>query len=207
SNKTLAVLLLVAVVASLASTWLLLLQRSGLETITGRQSSAGTAQLTVETAASISFVVNTVDWGTGRVNTTGGNQVCNLTTETTNVNTQCIGFNQVSTPFQIENDGSTNISVKLASNKNNTEFIGGDPTLVKFQYRVINNESSSCETGLLAGGYREVNITSPGTLICGKLLFDNTKDSLAVHINITIPYDAPATAKTATLTATGATVV
>ncbi|MBI4451749.1 hypothetical protein HY642_07280 [Candidatus Woesearchaeota archaeon] len=205
SNKALAFLTVMVIAITLTGS-IAVMRNAGLTVITGRQSSTGTAQFTLQNAASIRFAVNSVNWGTGRVNTTGGNDRCTLTTETTNDNTKCVSFTTVSVPFQIENDGSTNISVKLASDKNNTEFIGGDATIVAFLYRVANNESSSCEAGLLSGGYRAVNVTSPGTLICGKLLFVEASDSLAVHINITIPQDAPSGAKTATLTATGSTV-
>jgi hypothetical protein len=219
SNKALASLLVAAIVLSVGGTWLIVKQNPGFS-ITGLQFATdfGSALLTVNTVGAIKFVVNTTNFGTGRVNTTAGNQACILDTKGTNQLSKCINFTTVTQGFTLENDGSANATIQLYFSNNASGFLGGDATIGKYRYNVSNNETNSCRnstggTGCISGenctyaplAWSDVNITNPGTTICQKLLFNDGNDSLLVDINITIPYDAPAGAKLSTLTATATT--
>jgi parallel beta-helix repeat protein len=166
--------------------------------------SQGEVMIGVQTIASLLFAINTVNWGVGNVNQSGGNINCVLDTEGSNVPSKCINFTTVTQPFVIENDGSNNLSVQLTFSKNATQFIGGSSPL--FRYRVASNESGSCTEAPSPANYTDVNTTSPGTLVCTNMPFLNNVDTLAVHINITIPFDASPGTKTAIVTATGTTV-
>jgi len=220
SNKQLATMLVVAIVISLGGTWAVLQKSSDLRSITGLQSSSdtGTAQLTIETIGAIRFAVDTVNFGSGRINTSAGNQRCILDTKGTNNSAQCINFTAVTAGFQLENDGTANASVQLSFSNDADGFLGGDPTINEYRYNVSQNETNSCRnstggTGCAAGinctvapvSWSDVNTTAPGTTICPKLLFSDLSDSILVDINLTLPYDTPAGAKQSTLTATATT--
>jgi len=188
---------------------LLLLGATFVSTTTGEQA-AGTVVISVQATASLKFALNTVDFGIGFVNTTGGNQVCVLDTEGTNSNTRCINFTTVTQGFVLENDGNINLTVDLLSNKNASVFIGGNSTLSAFRWKVSQNETGSCGNITFASSYVDVNTTSPGTRICntfsggiGGFNSRDTNDSLRIDLNITIPYDALAGTRNATITATG----
>jgi hypothetical protein len=208
SNKSLATLLIVAIVVSIGGTWLVLNKAPGLLEITGLQSSSdtGTAQLTIETVGAIRFAVDTVNWSTGRVNTTNGNDRCILDTEGTNDGNRCINFTTVNAGFQLENDGSQNASIQLAFSNDADGFIGGSAGVNEYRYKPVANETNSCGDQLLAPIWYEVNTTTPGDVICGTLDFQDGSDSIELDINITIPNDATAGTKSSTLTATATTV-
>ncbi|GEM_PF-1065438 len=183
--------------------------------ITGYQtgSANATVQFTIQQVASLRFAIDTVNFGTGFVNTSGGNTVCILDTNGTNDPARCRNFTTVTQGLVLENDGLVNLTVSLVSNKNDTAFIGGNDTLNAFTWRVAQNESNSC--GNLTGptSFVDVNTTSPGTLICnifsgnfGGFNFQDDRDTLLIDVNISIPYDATAGPKNATLTATGTAV-
>ncbi|MBI4150512.1 hypothetical protein HY492_00120 [Candidatus Woesearchaeota archaeon] len=237
SNKSLATLLIVALVVSIGGTWLVIDRAPGILQITGAPSTdTGTATVTIESTASVRFAVNAINFGTGKVNTTGGNTICILDSNGTNSSTQCINFTQQNGNLTLENDGSTNVTVQLVSNVAAAAFFGGTASLAQFRYAVQDNESMSCRNGTGGGsmaissdaagnctaggaaggtlsnctfspqGWTDVNVTAPGSTICQKLLYNNTDDSIGIEVNLTIPFDAPAGTKTATFTATATTV-
>jgi len=130
----------------------------------------------------------------------------------------------------LENDGSQNASVQLSFSNDADTFIGGDSGINDYRFVVSQNgtqENGSCTNS--TGGYGEPvgtcttnaddstclvgptgwaapNTTSPGNIICQKLLPDNANDSILVGVNITIPFNAPSGAKSSTLTATATSV-
>ena len=204
SNKTLAMFLVAAIAVSLFGT-LFSLNRLGSLGATGYATSAnGTAIVVVNTSTSIKYVVATINWGSGLVNTTAGYLNCTLATDAANT-AGCIGFNTVSQGFILENDGNTVAAVTLSSNRTAAQFIGGtsDGGGPLFRYKVANNgtESSSCGSPNPAA-YTDVNVTAPGTLICSALNYSDTQDSLEVDIYVNIPYTALGGQKIAGLQAT-----
>ncbi len=212
SNNALATLAVAALIVSVAGTMLAVSRGPA---FTGFQtgSSNATVQFTLQQVASIRFAIATVNFGTGFVNTSAGNTICILDTNGTNDPAKCRNFTTVTQGLVLENDGTINVTVSLVSNKNDTAFIGGNDTLNAFRWRVAQNESNSC--GNLTGPttFVDVNTTAPGTLICnifstgnGGFNFLDAQDTLLIDVNITIPYDALAGPKNATLTATGTAV-
>jgi len=207
SNKTLAWLLVGAIVVSLIGTFTSInrLQRIS---ISGAATSSDTGNATVyiNTTASLIFSVATVDWGTGYVNTTAGEHNCTMMTDGTANSDGCVGFNTVTQGLVIENNGNKNFStVQLKSDENASGFIGGgdaaDAPSPEFQWKISQNETGSCGT-IHDTTWTDVNTTNPGTVICNNFHFEDTNDSIRVDLRIVIPYDA-AGDKIATLTATG----
>ena len=228
SNKTLAVLLIVAIALSLGGTLVSLNRISSIArgpAITGYVSSmfnTGTTNVTIQTTASLRFAVNLLDFGKGAVNTTAGNTLCSIASSTAGgtkaANTQCINFTAVGSIYslQLENDGDMNLTVNMSADKNATNFIGGGASgAEQFLWTVGNNETNSCNniTGPGTGNWSNMNTTS--MLVCstgygaamGGLGFITTQNSLAININLTIPSDSTKTTSNnlATITATGTT--
>ena len=224
SNKTVVMLLIATVVVSLGGAYISLnavnnkLSGIGVGPITGFATVPnGTATLTVSLVSSIQFSSPTVAFGTGSINTTLGN--CTLSTTNANNGAGCVDFSEVGNGFTIENDGNTNLSVTLSASANAATFIGDGASL--FLWNVTVNESGSCVNatgsrlavqpnttdagcdGIACGGIFE-SVSTTAKNICPSLLFDDASDALNIDINVSIPVTAPAGAKSATLTITGA---
>lgn len=203
SNKTLALLLLVAISISIFGT-LNTLSRFGETGITGRVVSdniTGKTNFTISSQLSIRFVQNVVDFGSGYVN--GSHTTCVMGTNSTQVApgdtmhaaSGCVDFNRPSGNLTIENDGNLLANVSLNFTRNATDLIGG--TNPSFKYKVINSEASSC--GNIRNGssfievdgiadYKETSIS--GVRICDTLEFDNAGDTVEVGFWLTVPQDS-----------------
>jgi len=155
----------------------------------------GSAGLTISGTTEVSFTTASANWGGGYV--TVGGTTCTLDTE--NTTTGCTNFTAVNAPLVIENIGSRDVILELASNKDVATFIGG--TGSTFKWKMTDGEPSSC-TGITPVGYANVNTTSPGTQVCSSFDATDGSDTLEVDLQIVIPSDATAAAKTATITAT-----
>ncbi len=225
SNRTIMALLIATVVVSLGGTYISLsavnnkLTSIGLVPITGfAVIPNATATVTVNTISSIKFSQASVAFSTGSVNTASGFNNCTLST-TSASNSGCTDFSEVSTPFTIENDGNTNLSVELRSNATATTFIGSGAL---FLWNVSVNESGSCvnasgtdrtavqpNTSVGCGGTTNAcgsifeSVSTSNKNICPSLLYNDASDSLNIDINISIPYDAPTGTKIAGIIVTG----
>lgn len=196
SNRSLAVLLVVAIVVSIGGTFMSLSKLNQAPTAiyidsgspTGYATNpSGNTTVTITTSSELTFTVGTIAFGSGFTNTSALNY-CNITSRTADPTTQhyeyCTNFNDINTPLVLENTGNTNFSIHLLSNTSAADFIGGGmgggPL---FQYRL---EPQSTDTGRggsdddgaasCEGGWRDqesyvdVNTSttgSQGTLICG----------------------------------------
>ena len=125
SNKTLATLLVVAIVISLAGTFFAMRGVSQVTNyITGAQSSSdsGTAQVNISESLSIVLTQDSVDFGTGqRNNDLAVGSECNITSNASQPscwNTSGAGGSWGTTgggpgDFTLENDGNVNVSTIL----------------------------------------------------------------------------------------------
>ena len=225
SNKTLALLLFVAIVASLFSLFVSLNKITSLREfsgITGFVTPNATANVTINAIASMYFSDNSIDFGGGYVNGT----VCEISTLGENspngLNGNAGGgynFSVVQQGFVLENTGSANLSVQLMSNKNAEDFIGHASAV--FEWNVTQGEASSClnATGTtinlpwinISGAPFEAvdkaTSQAEAKVICQNFQYVDASDTLNISINISIPQGAPAGAKTAEITAIGTTFV
>ncbi len=203
SNKTLAMLLVAAIAVSLFGTIFSLNRLESFGTTGFATQANGTASVYVNTTTSIIFNVSTINWGTGYVNTSGGYVNCTMATDAAH-SAGCSGFTTVSNGFILENDGNTNATVSLYANATAVQFIGGSsgggPL---FQYKVSNNEATSCSSPA-PSSYTDVNVTPPGTTICPSTTFDfnNSKDTMEIEVMINIPDNSLSGQRAATFTAT-----
>jgi hypothetical protein len=203
SNKTLAVLLIVAIAISLGGTLVslnrLAVLRLGGGGITGYASASGTGttNISISSSASIKFAINTLDFGPGAVNNSGSNTICSLASGkgggSKDTSARCINFTAAASleSLQIENDGTVNLTVNLTSDHAAAAFIGGPSGLQLFRLSCANNETNACASPV-PGGWATIN-SSGQMVLCGSaggLGFITTANSLTLNINVTVPYDS-----------------
>ncbi len=167
----------------------------------------GTANLTVESSAAINFTIQSINFRSGKVNF--GQQNATINTAWGNVSNGNWTAND--TGFNVENIGNTNVSLQLVTGKNATQFLGGTgPT---YKYNVTDLGSRSCMNTTFGGDmvyakgvFRNVNITSPGDMICSVFTFVDANDTIRIDLELVVPSDSFTGALTDTLTATATTV-
>ncbi|PIN85946.1 hypothetical protein COV19_07050 [Candidatus Woesearchaeota archaeon CG10_big_fil_rev_8_21_14_0_10_44_13] len=208
SNRTLALLLVFAIVFSLGGT-LLALGKMGKLRITGMVTNVteGNVNATVTSRVALNLTVASVDFGTGYVGMGCNN--CTIDTQGgSNGAGCCVGFSTSQVGLVIENTGNTYIQVDANFTKNASQFIGGDLTRANFSILIVDNETQSCLTlgSTWSGGYAPVPTYNSGEsagLICDVLSPDQANDTIRVHVNITIPDNAPAGSKNTSVIITG----
>ena len=209
SNRTLALLLVTAIVVSLGATVYTLNVMSGVRLPTGRAGSeAGEVNLTVESAISILLWNNTIDFGYGFVNTSSpkDTQTCagyaNLSIRwASGANTyydenDCwtsftAGHPTTPThPFTIENEGNQNVTLTVLGPLP-ISFFNDDVDLTNasnynLSFAGENMELDACSTGLTTA-WTTFNGTQQD--VCGNSRYSyiSGADDLAVNIKVLIP--------------------
>jgi len=205
SNRTLAILLVTAIVVSLGATVSTLNRLS--TGASGRAiSDMGDVQLIISSTVSIRLLNDSIDFGSGYVNDT-----CDITSGAVNNATLTAGatyddtnadncwLEAVETPtsLHIENDGNSNVTLKVLGPTNETFFTGTDsiaydgsnPYALQFQAR--NYEADSCTStgGNLLDSW--IDFGGVNRTICTNFQYTGV-DELAIDIRAIIPVDLPA---------------
>ena len=205
SNKTLAWLVIAAVIVSFAGTLTSLYELNSISN-SGYAVSNDTATASVDVSQSVilRYAINTIDFGSGSVNTSGNYHQCVLGLNVSGPISKdgCEGFNSTGTPFVLENAGTGNLNVTLNFTENATTFLGGTPALAWFRYTVSNNESNSCVGTLSSQGWTDV-VRGSVTNICTNLSWSDSSDTLKIGINISIPEDSTKGARAVSIIAQG----
>ncbi len=203
SNKTIAALLVVAMVLSLSGTFFSLNKLNMLQKgVTGYATAYNdnaTATLSLASVTSITYTTNAVDWGTGSVDTSNGFTECNLTTSGLAAYSGCLNFNAQPAPLVLENDGTVNVKVNITANETPSSWIGG--TNPGFYFVGSDNEAGSCDatTGNLVT--TETALSTTEVTLCANLSYDNANDALNLDLKAQVPYDAPTGSKIVKVTA------
>lgn len=167
--------------------------------ITGEATDTGEANLTILSAASIEFTVNSIEWGAGAVYE-------NSTNATLNSEGVVMGGNwtAVSEALKLQNNGNTDVSLTITTSNIASTFIGGSAAGgPSYKLRVSNNETGSCGLPLNStnlGIYTEATGSAQST--CGNFTFGNSNDLLDIDVEIRIPEDALPGTKSSVITAT-----
>jgi hypothetical protein len=202
------VLTIVAVFAIAFAAFNLIITLDKVGKLTGYAGQFGNATLTVSQIVNVSFqpTADANTWGSGSVNS--GQYAVLWNNGTVRQGTWA---SATTSPLIIENYGDVNATVNLTSNVSAATFIGGgNPVLPApfFRWKVNNSEANSCG-GVLGVGASYVDIAagSPVT-ICNNLSSFGypTRNSLAVHLELDIPSNAPGGGKAALLTLTAASI-
>ena len=203
SNRTLALLLVGAIVVSLATTIysLNIIDKFKGIPLTGRATTdAGNVSVNILSTISIVLKSDTINFGSGYVNDT--NPACNNATlnagqtyndtndpdTITGTSPYCwTNYSAKPTSLDLENDGNVNVSIDVTG-PNATVFFHFLPSttpMYNFTWRARQNESSSCESGLQTS-YREFNHTSP-IRVCDRLQNQGVSDTIAIDVQLIIP--------------------
>lgn len=184
-TNTLALLLVVAIVVSLAATTLSLhrLRAATLADITGAVT--GTTSVVITNVTSISLPNSTVAFG-------------DITIGTTNSTSD-----NVPLPFQVRNDGSVPVNVTINAS---AIFTGNARNASSYRFVCRADEGPNCPTGS-AASLTDMP-TANDTLLNRTAVFNlpsiDNNDSRFVDIEVRIPSDEPGGSKSSTVTFTAA---
>ena len=203
SNKTLATLLVAAIVVSLGGTWLVLNTEYG-ATGFSTDATSGTAQVTVTGTASLTIVDNLIDFSNGSV--TADSAYCEMTSGyngTTGLRGNCTWV-VVSDQFVVENTGNANLSIDIKSDLNETVWLGKSGAETFYAVAWNTSDVVSCVSGGINDTWTELN-TSDG-LVCTNMGYGLDDSALQVDLNITIPTGTEPGQKNVTVTFTGTSI-
>ena len=191
SNKTLAMLLVAAIVVSLGGTLVSLNKLSRFNTagITGLASASGEANLTISETVSITLLDGKIEFGSGIVNTTLAAQNATLISNHTNAFPRGTWDWTAADTFVIQNNGNIEANVSVYA-EDPTSWIGG--TLPNAWFAVSGGEggiAASC-TGDPQTTWDALNNTINET-VCSELEYDPANRELNVSVKVQVPFDAP----------------
>ncbi len=199
SNKTLAILLIGAIVISLGGTLISLnrLARIRIPTITGLATTdEATVTLEITGLAEVNFTTAAINWGAGTV--VSGTRTCTLTTYNASgdsLHENCSTFSPADGGgnLVLENIGNKNVTLDLHTGKTASNFIGG--TGPEYQWNISESEEGSCGADsweITQGAWQTAATTN--TTICnssnGGFLTDDGHDELIIDVRVVIPNDA-----------------
>ena len=189
SNKTIVLLLALAIVISLGGTFISLnkLSKLGVPLITGMGSSgSGRVNLSIEQAISIKVLGN-VSFGSGYTNTSSTYAILESNDTKAQNGTWNWGHN---VDFTVENDGTVAIELNLTPTKDANGLIGG--TNPKYQYAYTWNETPNtcyekCPDGNKYKNFTDFTIVE--NCLCYNLSYVDSRDQLNVSIRLQIPVE------------------
>ncbi len=214
SNRTLAVLLVVAMVVSVGGALINISKLTELTRIisfppiSGFVTTLGTVNMTLTSNVEINLSTYQVEFGPGYVS--GGQDAARLNTTDSwrgKENwTNATNYNFNPSNITIENTGNRNASVNFTSDRAAAAFIGGgvgaipDPS---FQYKGTNKNSGSCSTQTagvnLTAVYTEIS-SSVANDVCKCMRFEDGNDEIYLDVQVIVPQDSPIGQHNATLT-------
>ena len=197
SNKTLAALLVVAIVVSIAGTMVSIQRLSKLGVSGFATSGTGIANLTISSSRSIT-VYNNIDFGAGYAD---DGTTCTMESNATAPETNCngdpsaaIGWDDrpLSTQyFIINNSGNINTNVTFNASQDATEWIGNYPGVGAWLGgHEDSNAPGAC--GNLATDYQVLSTGEPKYLCNGTgLNWVDGSDTILAAVKVAIPSDVP----------------
>ena len=218
SNKTLAWLVVAAIVVSIFGTTLSIMNISGRGPAGYLTSNdTGQASVTVSQAVVLRFVAgnNTVAFGSGAINTSGGYTLCNLminnSAGTGGTLVGCNGFTTSPGALMLENVGTSNLNVTLNFSKNDTDFLPatGGRSGIYFKYTVGNGTDGKggCKGGTqnatVWGGWTDVGVPNTTVNVCGNLSWITNANRLLIGLNISVNPNITTALQTVTILAQG----
>ncbi len=219
SNKTLAWLVIAAIVVSIFGTTLSLINFTG-ENSAGYATSNTTGEAKVLVSSSVvlrfSPTANSTDFGSGQINTAGGYSSCVLGINTTNTvaptaSAGCIGFATTTTGLILENVGTTNLNVTLNFSSNETDFLRTNSLTGNgsrwLRYTVFNTTANGgCywPNASMWGVWFDVGVPNTTTVICQNLTTSGSGNyRMLIGLNISMNENITNTQKTLTIRAQG----
>jgi hypothetical protein len=191
SNKTLASLLVLAIVASLGGTLLVLNQEAPVFLTGFATTQTGNVTVNVTQVTAIQLNVAEIDFGQISVDDTVGS-TCTVNTNGGTASAACNNNSAIPTNgLQIENTGNVDADILFNStNSTVTLFLGSEAAAANGQYNVsVNNfEASSCNNfGFLASADNSSAVSSVDEQNICELNFEDANDVVEVDVQLVIP--------------------
>lgn len=174
--------------------------------LTGYTGSSGFVNVTVSAVISINFSQDAIVWGVGSI-TPGNNNASLLTVNGGSTVARGNWSTSGIIPLALQNIGSVNVSLKIASDKNETGLFGGaTPGHRAYLLNFTQGDTAAClnDTINLRDWY-SANATSPGTKVCSQFGFLTSSKQLNISVYLAVPYDGTTGVLNSILTATAAT--
>jgi len=195
SNRSLALLLVAAIVISLGGTMLSLTKLNDLSGITG-MALTGSGQVNVSVEQNASCTVDTnVNFGSGQP------QAIVIDTDTANSG----GFNDCSANADttcggiiVNNTGNRLLNVTFSSTKDGSEFLGGTSLDNQFQYKIDDAEIENNACGD-PGSSSYTNVPTTATKLCNILNYTTDRNTILMDFQVEIKPDTPPGTKTTTI--------
>lgn len=173
TNKTLALLLVAAIVVSLGGT-MISLEKLGQISITGKATTSGTATIEINSTYIVDLTDNTIDFGSGSL--AEGVYDCRIYSENgTEVPADCWSGSVTDNKFEWENLGSDTMFVDLQSNASHSDYIGGDSAELAFK--------CYAETGSGTAGYTNIALAD-NPYDCASSVTTGNNGSTVMYVNV-----------------------
>ncbi|MBR9706252.1 hypothetical protein GOV14_04405 [Candidatus Pacearchaeota archaeon] len=163
------------------------------QVIHGRLTLDGEINLTIEGFVGITVNRDSIVWGNGSVNVTGGYQNATLYTQRDDDGVVLQGnwSGANAKGLILENIGSVNATIYLMAGKDAHAFFSSSSNSnEEYKWNITNKETGSCNGGITKNVWIDVNTSSPGTIICDEFDVVTTRDEIYIDLLITVPYDA-----------------
>jgi hypothetical protein len=224
-NNTLLIIAVIAVIVAVAALLITYSNQYALSRILLSPTGTGTTSVNIASKADISFIADSINWGSGAVllgqgsdtlNTDQSNVAPDVSTKgywnrNPNLPVAGDGGDGRTNGLVVRNDGNAAVSLSLYSDKLAMGFIGGGTGTIpdpEFGFKVRNNETSSCTGGTYGWGtdWESFSLSGNPKSICNNLASSDIMDEVEIHIHILIPEDASSGDKIATITGTAVAV-
>lgn len=200
NNKTLFTLAVIVILIALVNIGITFYKFGGFDRLTGRATDAGSANLSIQSVATVNFTTAIINWGDGAVVEDAGHALL----DSTNGTVEDGNWTPNSAGLILQNDGNVNVRINLTASNNATTFIGGTvdggPL---YEIKTNYSEIGSCVSGLASSYYTANTSQMPS---CGNLTYVNTNDTLRIDVRVVIPQDAEVGVKGSVITATATAV-
>ncbi|MBI2632331.1 hypothetical protein HYW75_04980 [Candidatus Pacearchaeota archaeon] len=195
SEKLLLFVAIIAVVVSGLSVLFTSISIQDFKTnwITGFPTATGTANLSVESAATINFTVYEINWSSGRVNTGDPNATLD-----TSAGTVVRGnWTANSRGLILINQGNTNVSLQINTGKTAATFIGGTNPVYQWNVSAQFGNQSACLNATngttIDSGAHTFNlsvftgVSTSAFLVCDKFQYHPQNNTIRIDIRIQVP--------------------
>ncbi len=202
SNKTLAILLIGAIVISLGGTLISLnrLTRVRMPGITGFATDEATIALQIIQLIEVQWKIDSINWGTGKVITNRSG--CTLKSFPTSIGPNCTGtgFEAQEDGLILENTGNVDVNLTIKTGDSANQFIGGANPVYKWKGN--NSEAGSCvaSAGFVLNQFYNATINTERH-VCSNFSANDGLDEMRFDVEIWIPSNAEGQ-KSDTMTAT-----
>lgn len=192
SNKTLAILVGVAIVISVIG--ILSVGKPSILYITGAgttDSGNVSVNITEEISVQVEFNVN---FGNGRV--LGDNTSATL--ESSGTSATGGSWTWAAQYVRVENDGTVNETLNVSADTSATDWLGGTSPNLEIKGHVT--EANACNNATWLAIYRAIATANADITLCPNLQFGTGKDEVNTSVKLTVPSDAEVGQKDVVLT-------